>query len=74
MHADLRVFHENLNEIPPCQTLSKALEISKNILLTSIVGSQSEEEFVLWAIDNNCETQETPGRNPNLYFFKTSFL
>ena len=47
MHADLRVFHENLNEIPPCQTLSKALEISKNTLLTSIVGSQSEEEFVL---------------------------
>ena len=43
----------NLNKNPWYHTLSKALEISKNIPLTSCVRSQSKEELISWAIDNN---------------------
>ena len=48
----------NLNKSPSCHNLSKALEISKNMPLTFCVGSQSNEELILWIIDNDCEMQE----------------
>ena len=36
----------------------KALKVSKNVLLTSCVRSQSYEELISWTIDNNSEMQE----------------
>ena len=60
--------------IPSCQTLSKAIEISKNTPLTSLVGSQSKEELISLIIDSKFEMQESPGKNPDWQFVKNLFL
>ena len=66
--------HGNLNMIPSCQTLSKAIEISKNTPLTSLVGSQSKEELISLIIDSKFKKQESPGKNPDWQFVKKLFL
>ena len=55
----------NLNRIPSCHTLSKALEMSIKTTLTSIVGSQSKDELISCTIDNNCGKHKSPGRKPD---------
>ena len=45
--------------------MSKALEMSRKTPLTSILGSQSKDEFISWTTDNNCEIHESPGRKPD---------
>ena len=51
-------------EFPPsCHTLLKASEISRRTPVTSIVGSQSKDEFISWTIDNNCKIYESTGEN-----------
>ena len=64
----------SLNTNPWCQTLSKALEISKNIPQIACIRSQSNEELISWAIDNNCEMQESPGKKPEWPLVNNSFL
>ena len=49
----------NLNRIPLYHTLSTALEMSRKTPITSIVGSQSKDEFISWTIDNNCKICES---------------
>ena len=67
----LTPYVSNLNMISLYQLLSKAFKITS---LTSIVGTQSKEELILWTIDSNCEMQESPGKNPDHHFVKTWFL
>ena len=43
----------NLNKSPWCQTLSKALDNSKNIPLTSSDGLQLKARYILWVIEIN---------------------
>ena len=43
----------NLIRIPSCHALSKTLEIPRKPPITSIIGSQSKDEFILWPIKNN---------------------
>ena len=45
--------------------LVKSLEMSRKTLLTSIVGSQSKEEFTSRKIDNKSKIHESPGRKPD---------
>ena len=61
----------NLHRIPSCHTLSKALEISGKTPLTSIVGSESKDKFILWTIDNNYEIYESPWRKSDWHFVKS---
>ena len=61
----------NLNRILSCHTLSKALEMSRETLITSIVGSQSKDEFISWTIDNDCKIHESSVRKPHWRFFKS---
>ena len=61
----LTLYVSNFNRIPSCYTLSKALEIFKKAPITSIVGSQSKDEFISWTIDNYCEILKSPGRKPD---------
>ena len=55
----------NSNKIPSCHTLSKALEISRKTPVTSIIGSQSGDEFISWTIENNCEINKSPEEKPD---------
>ena len=55
----------NLKIIPSCQTLSKALDISKKTLLTSNPSSNDLE--ILWVIDNNWLILESPCLKPDWF-------
>ena len=56
-------FCSSLKITPSCQTLSKALDISKKTLLTSIPSSKDLR--ISWVIDNSWFIQESPGLKPN---------
>ena len=47
--------------------------MSRKTPVTSIVGSQSKEEFISWTIDNNSKIHESPGRKPEWHFVKGWF-
>ena len=66
-------FCSSLKITPSCQTLSKALHISKKTLLTSIPSSKDLR--ISWIIDNSWFIQESPGLKPNwwgviIFFFQ----
>ena len=50
---------------PSCQTLSKALDMSKKTLLTS--NPLSKDVKILWAIDNSWLIQESRGWKPGWF-------
>ena len=68
----LAPYNFNLNISPLCQTLSKALGISKKTPLTSIAGLQSKKiiNFISCTIDNNWEIQGSPCKKPDWEFVK----
>ena len=39
--------------------------MSRNVPLTLAGGLQSKYFCNLWVVDNNCDTHESPGKNPN---------
>ena len=45
--------------------------IYKNTPLTSIIGSQSKAELITCATGNNCEMQESLGKNQDWHFVKS---
>ena len=47
-----------------CQTLSKAFDISKKTL-ASTVGFSSKAAEISWIVDNNWAIHESPGRKPD---------
>ena len=49
---------------PSCQTLSKALEMSRKTPLTSAVGLLSKAVYISCIIDSNWTIHESPGRKP----------
>ena len=51
---------------PSCQTLSKALDMSKKTLLT--YNPLSKNVKILWIIDNSWLIQESPDWKPDWFF------
>ena len=49
---------------PSCQTLSKALDISKNTPLTFTGELQSKDEYMSCTIESSRYSQEPEGRKP----------
>ena len=65
------LFYFNSKISPSCQTLSKALDMSKKTLLTS--HPLSKDEQISWVIDNSWLMQESPGWQPD-WFLEMSLL
>ena len=61
----------NLEISPSCQTLSKALDMSKKTLLTS--NPISKHVKILWVIDNSRLIQESLSWKPD-WFLEMSLL
>ena len=59
----------NLKISPSCQTLSKALDMSKETLLTS--DPLSKDVKISWVIDNSWLMQESPGWKPDWFLQMT---
>ena len=59
---------------PLCQTLSKALEMSKNTPLTSVRGLLSKLVCISWTIDKSWAIHESPGRKPDCQGVKSLLL
>ena len=57
----------SLKRRPSCHTLSNALEISKNVLLTWRYAVSSKVAWILWTIDKTWFTQELLGWKPNRF-------
>ena len=57
------LFYFNLKIRPSCQTLSKALDMSKETVLTS--NPLSKDVKISWVIDSSWLIQESPGWKPN---------
>ena len=64
-------FGFNLKIRPSCQTLSKALDMSKKTFVTS--NPLSEDVKISWVIFNSWLIQELPGWKPD-WFLELSLL
>ena len=53
----------SLNIILSCQTLSKALDVSKKALLT--LNSSSKDKEISWVFDRSWLIREAPGLKPD---------
>ena len=61
----------NFRISPSCQTLSKALDMSKNTPLTS--RSLSKDWYISWVIERSWFMQESLGRKPDWLDYNKSF-
>ena len=59
---------------PSCQTLSNALEISKNIARVSLSGYLSNALCISLVIERSWLIVESPGRKPDCFGVKRLFL
>ena len=64
-------FYFNFNISPSCQTLSKALDMSKKALLT--FDPLSKDVEISWVIDNSWLMQESPSWKRD-WFLEMSLL
>ena len=73
-------FDFSLKMRPSCQTLSNALEISKNIARVSLDGYLSNALCISLVIERSWLIVESPGRKPDcfgvrrLFLFKNSYI